>query len=269
MALRDQPYFPLYVQDYLTDEKLNMCSASSQGIYIKIMCLLHKSNPYGTILLKQKDKQNSSTCLNFACKFARLLPFELLELELAVCELIEEGVLTIDGDTLYQKRMVRDNKISEIRSDSGKKGGIKTQKKNNRFAKAKLKQNTEYEYEDENSILEEESKSISTKSTRKIEGKRLETFMAFWDIFDYKRGRAEAADAWLNIPKLTAVICEQINKAARIEAENRKLIIEAGKSPIMAQGWISSRRWEDEIYTEPQKKQNGQAQNQTPPLKAI
>ena len=58
MALRDQPYLPLYVQDYLTDEKLNNCSASSQGIYIKIMCLFHKCDPYGGILLKQNDKQN-------------------------------------------------------------------------------------------------------------------------------------------------------------------------------------------------------------------
>ena len=35
MALRNQPYIPLYVQDFLTDEKLNQCSPASQGIYIK------------------------------------------------------------------------------------------------------------------------------------------------------------------------------------------------------------------------------------------
>ena len=58
MSLRNQPYFPLYVQDFLTDEKLNCCSASSQGVYIKIMCLLHKSEVYGELMLKQKDKQN-------------------------------------------------------------------------------------------------------------------------------------------------------------------------------------------------------------------
>ena len=60
MALRDQPYLPLYVQDFLTDEKLIECSASATGVYIRVMCIMHKSDPYGMILLKQKDKQTSS-----------------------------------------------------------------------------------------------------------------------------------------------------------------------------------------------------------------
>src|SRR6056297_984265 len=100
MALRDQPYIPLYVQDYLTDEKLNMCSASAQGIYIKMMCIFHKQNKYGGILLKQKDKQNQSTTLNFASKLAKLLPFDLVEINNALTELIDENVLEIDGDFL-------------------------------------------------------------------------------------------------------------------------------------------------------------------------
>lgn len=154
MALRDQPYLPLYVQDYLTDEKLNMCSPATQGVYIKIMCLFHKSETYGGILLKQKDKQDKNICLNFALKFARLLPFTLLELTNAITELLDENVLQIDGDFLYQKRMVRDNKISEMRSKSGSKGGkntqgrIKEQKEN--FAKAKSEANSEIENENEN-----------------------------------------------------------------------------------------------------------------------
>ncbi len=54
MALRNQPYLPLFVQDYLTDEKLNECSAQSQGVYIKIMCLMHKSETYGKNFAKAK-----------------------------------------------------------------------------------------------------------------------------------------------------------------------------------------------------------------------
>jgi len=143
MALRNQPYLPLYVQDYLTDEKLNMCSPATQGIYIKIMCVMHKSKEYGVILLKQKDKQKSSTCLNFAYKFAKILPFTIDDIEAAINELLDEDVLQLDGDKLIQKRMVRDNKISIIRSKAGSKGGKKTQS----FAKAKSKANSEYEYE--------------------------------------------------------------------------------------------------------------------------
>ena len=43
MALRDQPYLPLYVQDFLTDEKLAECSAMATGVYIRLMCIMHKS----------------------------------------------------------------------------------------------------------------------------------------------------------------------------------------------------------------------------------
>lgn len=149
MALRDQPYIPLYVQDFLTDEKLNECSAASQGVYIKIMCILHKQDEYGTILLKQKDKQTLSSIQNFACKLAKLLPFSYDILFSALTELTEENVLTIEGDKLFQKRMVKDNSISDKRSNAGKKGGG-----NPNFVKTKIqtnsKQNTEYEYVNEN-----------------------------------------------------------------------------------------------------------------------
>ena len=147
MALRDQPYFPLYVQDYLTDEKLNICSWSTQGIYIKILCILHKQNEYGTILFKQNDKQTFSTSLDFASILIRLLPCQMDEMVKALDELIENGVLIIEGNKLYQKRMVKDGKTSIARSIAGKSGGgnpILLKQKD----KQKDKQNTENENKD-------------------------------------------------------------------------------------------------------------------------
>ena len=69
MALRDQPFLPLYIQDFMTDEKQAECSAESTGVYIRLMCLLHKSDTYGKIQIKakfkQNDKQNDKQILNF------------------------------------------------------------------------------------------------------------------------------------------------------------------------------------------------------------
>lgn len=141
MALRNQPYIPLYVQDYLTDEKLNECCAASQGVYIKILCLMHKSEQYGTILLKQKDKQAPKRINNFAYKLAKHLLFTQDEIEKALIELLQEKVLQIKGDTLSQKRMIKDNILSIKRAESGAKGGKRTQ-----LAKAKTQANTEDEY---------------------------------------------------------------------------------------------------------------------------
>jgi len=126
MALRDSPYLPLYVQDYLTDEKLSLCSASSQGVYIKILCILHKTDEYGCLLLRQKDQQKGSKLFPFAAKLAKLLPFEKSELETALTELVDEGVLQLEKNKLWQKRMVKDFAISTIRSKTGSKGGAAT-----------------------------------------------------------------------------------------------------------------------------------------------
>lgn len=152
MPLRDQPYLPLYVQDFLTDEKLMECSASATGIYIKIMCIMHKSNEYGTILLRQKDKQTDQQILNFAKKIAKYLPYSADEIKVALTELTNEGVLTIESDKLFQKRMVRDNEISIARAEAGSKGGFAKAKKIAKRLPKKIA-NTEYENEYENESI--------------------------------------------------------------------------------------------------------------------
>jgi uncharacterized protein YdaU (DUF1376 family) len=123
MALRDQPYLPLYVQDYLTDERLNMCSWATQGIYIKIMCVLHKQEQYGSILFKQNSKQNLSNIEYFASVFVKNLPCQLPDMIAALTELVDNGVLIIDDDGLHQKRMKKDGETSLKRSKAAKSGG--------------------------------------------------------------------------------------------------------------------------------------------------
>lgn len=179
MALRNQPYLPLYVQDYLTDEKLNECSASAQGIYIKIMCIMHKSTEYGTILLKQKDQQKESNRLNFAIKLARLLPFTMEEIHAAINELTDEEVLTIEDNKMLQKRMVKDNEVSQVRSEAGKKGGFATNLATAK-PKAKPKANTEGEYESENESKDEDEIVIFPFDS--------EDFKKWWGIWkEYKK----------------------------------------------------------------------------------
>jgi len=166
MALRDQPYLPLYIQDFLTDEKLMECSASTTGVYIRLMCVMHKSEKYGTILLRQKFKQNDKQISNFATQIAKHFPYDFACIFAALTELIEEKVLIIEGDLLIQKRMVKDSEISEKRAKAGKKGGDVTNKskpKQQNFATAKTEANSEIEYvnesEYENVFVNEELKS--------------------------------------------------------------------------------------------------------------
>lgn len=161
MALRNQPYLALYVQDFMTDEKLAECSASTTGIYIRLMCIMHKSDEYGTVLLKQKDKQNDEQIKNFACKLIRMMPYTESEIENGLRELVSEGVVQIDGDKLFQKRMVADNSLSEKRSIAGAKGGKVAQAKVQANRQANTEDENEYEIESDiehkNSVLRKES----------------------------------------------------------------------------------------------------------------
>jgi len=153
MPLRDQPYLPLYVQDFLTDEKLIECSAQATGVYIRLMCIMHKSEPYGTILLKQKDKQNDKQTKNFACKLAKYLPYGLNIIESSLDELIAEGVIILEEDKIFQKRMIKDSYISDERARAGSKGGQFAQAK----YQAKAQANTENEIENE-TVIESDNK---------------------------------------------------------------------------------------------------------------
>lgn len=131
---------------------------------------MHKSEQYGTILLKQKYKQNESICLNFAIQISKHTPYSVDEITAALTELVENGVCMIDGDVLIQKRMVNDNRISELRSKAGKKGGgnptfVKTNDDTlvSSFVKTKSQTNSEYEYENE---VEDKNKEIGGTGER-------------------------------------------------------------------------------------------------------
>jgi len=123
MALRDQPYLPLYVQDLLTDEKLIECSAAAHGVYLRLLCLLHKQDKYGLLCLKQKYKQNPSKLQNFASMLVKQMPFAEQTIQDGLSELSTEGVITITDDTLFQKRMLKDGEVSMVRSEAGRDGG--------------------------------------------------------------------------------------------------------------------------------------------------
>jgi len=163
MPLRNQPYLPLYVQDFLTDEKLIYCSAAATGVYIRLMCILHKQEPYGKLLLRQNHKQTIEQTIKqtgskvsgdgknnlyyFALQLSQQMPYEVQEIKTGLGELIGEGVIKMTAWEIWQPRMVRDSELSDKRAQSGAKGGKKFA---SNFARAKTRANTENEIVNEN-----------------------------------------------------------------------------------------------------------------------
>jgi hypothetical protein len=180
------------------------------------------------------------------------------------CELIEErgnGIITTDiiQETFVKVMQERGKARERHRRTSGEK--IKTSDEKTHIVKDSKGKNNEKEH-----TAFDNADFYITKNKRKITGKRLETFMLFWEAFGYKRGKAEATDTWLDIPTLTDKIVNEIIISAKAEAKRRPGLKSNGGKPKMAQGWLSGKRWEDEIE---QKQRSVEPITNQPPIKDI
>ena len=107
----------------------------------------------------------------------------------------------------------------------------------------------------DSNILSESDDSdfIQLKKGRRLKGERLAWFEEFWDSFGYKSGKKPAAQAWYDISP-NKELKDKIISAAKAECARRPELKKKGSTPKMAQGWLTDRRFEDEIYQD-QKKQ--------------
>ena len=81
-----------------------------------------------------------------------------------------------------------------------------------------------------------------SKKKKKLKGEKLVWFDHFWEAFNLKKGKAEAADSWLEIPQLDRALAVKIYKSAQQVPETRN----GEEKPKWAMGWLSGKRWEDE-----------------------
>jgi len=111
-----------------------------------------------------------------------------------------------------------------------------------------------------------------TKKKRQLKGNALASFNEFMGAFDYRKGKALAADAWLEIgwsdsPESNEALFQQILTAARFEAQQRPFKVQRGITAIYPEGWLSQRRWEDESADLAANDQAGKAEGKKPFLK--
>ncbi len=96
------------------------------------------------------------------------------------------------------------------------------------------------------------SKSKTKPKTRKsfdwyakLEGKSKEYFDQFWSNWKEKKGRNEAASAWIKRGDMADREMQHLVYAASKFAATRAAIRAEGLTPIMAQGFINNRRDKD------------------------
>lgn len=259
MALRDQPYLPLYVQDFLADEKLAECSAATTGVYIRLMCIMHKSEEYGKICYNKRDNKTDNPAHDFAQKLSRQMPYSEQEIYDGLCELLDRKIIGIssekNGKKLFQKRMVRDAELSEKRAKSGKKGMSKRYKSDNNKKDIcynkndnKTITNTENEIEYENEYKKdrggtgEEEKKSDTKTTDTFETFR-QNYPGKKRGYDTELAALRKHSDWREvIACLPGILNEQ--KRWREQAQRHAVFVPNWPN---LQTWLNQRRWEEEL----------------------
>lgn len=86
---------------------------------------------------------------------------------------------------------------------------------------------------------------LRTVTGRFLAGERLALFERFWSAYDLPRGKAQAADAWLDLESWDNAFIERVIRAARSEAARREEIRNPWHNPIQAANWLYMRRFED------------------------
>lgn len=103
-------------QDYEADDALRVVSLAAQGLWMRMLCTMHKGTPYGHLTINGKQPSTRQIAL-----MASTTEREAAKL---LAELEESGVFSrTEEGTIYNRRMVRDKAASDKGREDGKRGG--------------------------------------------------------------------------------------------------------------------------------------------------
>lgn len=110
-----KPWMQFYPGDWQRDAALRSCSVGARGLWIEMICLMHQAEPYGHLVINGKPIAVEA--------LARMVGCTPAECRKWLAELTDAGVLSRDGDVIFSRRMVKDERNRKVRADGGKLGG--------------------------------------------------------------------------------------------------------------------------------------------------
>lgn len=108
-------WIKFYPDDWNGDLALAACSYRAQGVYARLIAVLHRSEPYGYLLRNGSEPSPSEV--------SRATGIPPNTYRASLRELLDNGVLKRDEIGIYSARMVRDQQKREEASKVGKRGG--------------------------------------------------------------------------------------------------------------------------------------------------
>lgn len=110
------PWFKFHASDWLGDHALRLCSAASRGVWIDMLAIMHRAEPYGHLVVAGRSPDSRT--------IAKLIGDTPKTVERALRELEQNGVLSRTTDlTVFSRRMVRDFERALSDRANGRAGG--------------------------------------------------------------------------------------------------------------------------------------------------
>lgn len=170
-------WFKFYPGDWNGDIELASCSLAAQGLFSRLLNVLHRADPYGFLLTNGKKPAPET--------ISRVLGVEKEEYETCLAELIKKGVLKQNETGIYNARMVHDQQKREDAKRRGAMGGNPVL--------VNLEDNLELNPEDNHQVKAELKLEIEKE---KETGYGLTSFEEFWKTYPRKVEKQKAYRVW-------------------------------------------------------------------------
>ena len=229
--MTDFPWSKFFWADWEADQALRLCSLAAQGLWMRMLCVCARSEPYGYLAINDRGLD-----VNDIARLAGVLSTEADDL---VDELERNGVFSRDRKgRIYSRRLVRDRK----RSDEGRKhvkkrwGQTTDEKEENR--RPNRAPNTHPKTQKPEARSQREEMSSSSRILR---------FEEFWQAYPHrggaKKGKAPAQEKYRRA--VQSGVSEQTIIEGAIAAHRHPDVVRGyARDPAT---WIHQRGWQDEI----------------------
>lgn len=156
-----RPSFQFYPADWRKDPALSTCSLPARGLWIELMCIAHESEEYGVLSIGGKamtTQQIARAVGESPAMVAKLLD-----------ELGDARVFSRDDKgSIFSRRMVKDERIRNVRAEAGRLGGNPDLL--GKKVKQKDKQNEEQNLTPSSSSSSSSSEALSSSQSDQAEG---------------------------------------------------------------------------------------------------
>ena len=111
------PAFLFFPADWRKDPGVQALDYFDRGVWFEILCIMFESEQRGKLVLNGKPMPEEA--------LARLLGLDKQKITTTITTLLTYGVAKVEPDTgiIYNKRMVEDGRLSQIRRECGSRGG--------------------------------------------------------------------------------------------------------------------------------------------------